>query len=224
MSIQSLLESRHSVRGFRDEPVDADLLQQVFSLAQRAPSNCNAQPWQVYVASGQARDTLARELQGTVMSGAKPNPKFVWLPRYEGVHRERQIGSAVALYSAMGIGRDDKVERQKAMLRNWDFFGAPHAAFFTMPLNMGEMGAVDLGIYAETLTLLLEEHGIACCMQGALGQFPGPIERFFGIPEDWGVLFGMSIGYADNEHPANRARTDRAALSEAVVFRDSVDP
>ena len=219
MSVQAILESRHSVRGFKTEPVDADLLKRVFALAQRAPSNCNAQPWQVYVASGDARDQLSRELRAQVMGGASPNPKFGWLAKYEGVHRQRQIGSAVALYGAMGIGRDDKLERQQAFLRNWDFFGAPHAAFFTMPLNMGEMGAVDLGIYAESLTLLLEEHGIQSCMQGALGQFPEPIEAFFGVPEGWGVLFGMSIGYADPDHAANQARTDRADVSDAVVFR-----
>ena len=220
MSVQAILASRHSVRGFKPEPVDAALLRRVFSLAQQAPSNCNAQPWQVYVASGSAREQLSRELQALIVGGARPEPKFGWLAKYEGIHRKRQIGSAVALYGAMGISRDDKLERQQAFLRNWDFFGAPHVAFFTMPLNMREMGAVDLGIYAETLALLLEEHGIQSCMQGALGQFPEPVEAFFDVREDWGVLFGMSIGYADPDHPANQARTDRADVSDAVVFRD----
>ena len=219
MSVQAILESRYSVRGFKSNPVDPALLSSIFQKAQLAPSNCNAQPWQTYVASGAARDQLAKELQAIVMSGAKPNSKFDWYPRYEGVHRERQIGSAVALYGAMGIGRDDKMARNMAMLRNWAFFDAPHAAFFTMPVTMGVMGAVDLGIYAEALALLLEENGIQCCMQGALGQFPDPIERLFEIPEGWGVLFGMSFGYADPGHAANGARTDRADLSDAVVFR-----
>ncbi|MEM6640081.1 MAG: nitroreductase [Pseudomonadota bacterium] len=219
MSIESILDARHSVRGFTDRPVDAELIKAVFAKAQRSPSNCNTQPWQVYVASGETRDKLAQSLQATVMSGNPPNPKFDWAARYEGVYRERQIGAAVALYEAMGIGRDDKMARNIAMLRNWDFFGAPHAAFFTMPVSLGVMGAVDVGIYAQTLSLLLEENGIQSCMQGALGQFPEPIESMFDIPEDFGILFGMSFGYVDPEHQANKARTTRVPAAEPVVFR-----
>ena len=219
MSVQSILETRYSVRGFKPEPVDSTLLKKVFEKAQLAPSNCNVQPWQAYVASGAARDQLSEDLKKAVMSGEGPKPKFDWSAKYEGVHRERQFGSANALYSAMGISREDKLGRNVAMLRNWEFFGAPHAAFFAMPLKMGVMGAVDLGIYAETLCLLLEENGIQSCMQGALGQFPEPVEKLFGIPEDWGILFGMSFGYADDAHDANSARTDRASIEDAVIFK-----
>jgi nitroreductase len=219
MSVLSILENRYSVRGFqKDKPVDEALLKTIFTNAQRAASNCNVQPWQSYVVSGEVRDMLSEALVKAVMSGNPPNPRFDWVTRYQGKHRERQFGSANALYSALGIEREDKMARNIAMLRNWQFFDAPHAAFFTMGLDMGVMGAVDLGIYAQTLALLLEENGIQCCMQGALGQFPEPVEKQLGLPEGQGILFGMSFGYADEEHPANAARTDRAELDDAVAF------
>ena len=53
-----------------------------------------------------------------------------------------------ALYGALGIAREDKRARQMAMLRNWQFFGAPHVAIFTMDKYLDIMGAVDMGIYA----------------------------------------------------------------------------
>jgi nitroreductase len=218
MSLVQLLENRYSVRRFKEKPVDQKLLKSIFAAAQKAPSNCNVQPWQVYVVSGEKRQTLAAELQKRVTSGQAPSPKFDWTVKYSGIHRERQFGSANALYSAMGIDRTDKSSRNKAMLLNWDFFGAPHGVFFTMPLDMGVMGAVDLGIYAQTLALLLEEKNIACCMQGALGQFPEPAEELLGIPEDYGILFGMSLGYEDVDASANKARTDRANFEDAVNF------
>lgn len=220
MTVLSILESRYSVRGFRKDPIDKDLLESIFKQAQMAPSNCNVQPWQTYVASGESRDKLSESLVKAVMSGNPPNPKFDWVTRYKGKHRERQFGSANALYSALGIAREDKMARNIAMLRNWQFFDAPHAAFFTMGLDMGVMGAVDLGIYAQTLALLLEENGIQCCMQGALGQFPDPVHEQLGIAEGQGILFGMSFGYADETHAANAARTDRAELDDAVQFFD----
>jgi nitroreductase len=55
-------------------------------------------------------------------------------------------------------------------------------------------------------------------MQGALGQFPEPAERLLEIPEDYGILFGMSLGYRDDNHPSNAARTDRASIEETVKF------
>lgn len=219
-SVSQLLASRYSVRSFENTPIEKALLTEIFTKAQQAPSNCNVQPWQVCVVSGDTLATLRDKFMATLMSGAKPNPDFNWMPQYQGVHRERQFGSANALYSALGIAREDKQARQMAMANNWQFFGAPHAAFFTMDKYLDIMGAVDLGIYAQTLSLLLAEHGIKNCMQGALGQFPDPVKEVLGLPEERGILFGMSFGYAKDDAPANKARTDRAPLEEATQFFD----
>lgn len=218
MSLTEILNTRYSVRAFKADPVDQTILEEVLTAAQRAPSNCNVQPWQTYVVSGAKKDELKKMLIGTVMKQQPPSPDFNWKVAYEGIHRERQFGSAAALYSAMGIARDDKMKRNMAMLRNWAFFDAPHVAFFTMDTYLDIMGAVDIGIYAQTLTLLLKEKGIDSCMQGALGQFPQPVHEFLQLPEGRGILFGMSFGYADENADANKCRTDRADLADAVTF------
>lgn len=218
MSVTTLLEKRYSVRAYKDTPISEELLQTVFKQAQQSPSNCNVQPWQTYVVSGAKKDALKDNLINAVMSGKTPNPDFNWLPKYEGIHRERQFGSANALYTSIGVNRDDKRGRQLAMIRNWSFFGAPHVAFFTMDKYLDIMGAVDLGIYAQTLSLILTENGISSCMQGALGQFPDPVKNALNLPEDRGILFGMSFGYADESSPVNNTRTDREDISNAVSF------
>jgi nitroreductase len=218
MSVIDVVQSRVSCRGFKSDPVDESVLRDIFTAAQQSPSNCNVQPWQVLVVSGKKKDELKNKLMQNVMTQGKPNPDFNWKVGYEGVHRERQFGSAAALYGAMDIGREDKTKRQMAMLKNWAFFDAPHVAFFTMDKYLDIMGAVDMGIYAQTLTLLLQEQGISSCMQGALGQFPDPVKAMFELPEERGILFGMSFGYSDETAPANAARTDREVLDSAVVF------
>lgn len=220
MNVTDIIAKRVSCRGFKKDPVDQALLEELFAKAQGAPSNCNVQPWQVLVVSGKKKDELKNKLIQTVMTQQKPNPDFDWEIAYQGIHRERQFGAANALYSAMGIEREDKQKRQLAMLRNWQFFEAPHVAFFTMDKYLNIMGAVDMGIYAQTLTLLLEEQGISSCMQGALGQFPGPVREMFDLPEERGVLFGMSFGYADDDNDANKARTDREELATNVLFAE----
>jgi len=220
MSLSQLLENRYSVRAFQDKPISQELLASIFQTAQQSPSNCNVQPWQVCVVSGKTKDQLKDDLLTAVMSGTPPNPDFNWLPSYTGAHRDRQFGSANALYSSIGVKREDKKGRQMAMIRNWQFFDAPHAVFFTMDKYLDIMGAVDLGIYAQTLSLLLSEHGISSCMQGALGQFPDPVKKALNIPEQQGILFGMSFGYEDENAAVNNTRTDREDVANAVSFFD----
>ncbi|MEO0974061.1 MAG: nitroreductase [Pseudomonadota bacterium] len=218
MTLQEILDSRYSCRSYLPTPVDANLIEQVFTAAQRSPSNCNVQPWHVLVASGEQKDQLREALVEEVITRQQPNPDFNWAVAYQNEHRERQFGAANALYGAMGIDRHDKPARQQAMLRNWQFFDAPHVAIFTLDKYLDIMGAVDVGIYAQTLSLLMVEAGLATCMQGALGQFPDPIKAQFDLPDERGVLFGMSFGYADQHAPANAARTTREPLQGCVRF------
>ncbi|RKZ99693.1 MAG: nitroreductase [Gammaproteobacteria bacterium] len=218
MSISELLQNRTSCRGYKNTPVSQEVLTQVFTTAQRSPSNCNVQPWNVFVVSGAKKEQLKGALIQEVLERQKPNPDFDWNISYQGQLRDRQYESAAALYSAMNIEREDKSNRQKALLRNWAFFGAPHVAIFTMDKYLTMTGAVDLGIYAQNLSLLLDEQGISSCMQGALNQFPDPLHQLLDIPSDKGVLFGMSFGYADASVDANSTKTDRVELDQAVTF------
>ena len=218
MSLTDILQSRYSVRGFLPKPVPQDELDAIFTAAQRSASNCNVQPWQTLVVSGEKAKAVSNAMLAEIMGGKAPYPEFEWNVKYANEHRTRQFGSANALYSAMDIAREDKAARNMAMGRNWQFFGAPHGIFFTMDKYLGIMGAVDLGIYAQTLSLLMKEHGIDSCMQGALGQFPAPVKEMFNIPDERGILFGMSFGYEDPDHAANAARTEREDLGVNVRF------
>jgi nitroreductase len=218
MSLTELLTKRSSIRAYNEEKIDSELLLEIFKKAQASPSNCNVQPWQTLVVSGEALKSLGKSLIQEVLSGKPPHPDFDWLPKYQDIHRERQFDSANTLYSAMNIDRTDKAARQQSMVRNWQFFDAPTAVFFCMKKYLGIMGAVDMGIYAQTVALLAQEAGISSCMQGALGQFPQPIREQFSIADDVGILFGMSLGYAKTNAPVNTAKTGRVELGQSVQF------
>jgi len=217
-SLTNILNTRVSSRAFLELPIEEKILQEVFTLAQQSPSNCNVQPWQSYVVSGEAKNKLQAALVNDVASGAQPQPDFEWGMNYQGVLRDRQHGAAHELYSAMDIERSDKPARQMAMLRNWTFFEAPHAVFFCMDKSLSNTGAVDLGIYAQTLSLLMAERGIASCMQGALGMYPNAVREQLQLPDNLGILFGMSFGYADPQGKANKAQTVREDLNTSVAF------
>lgn len=219
LSLESALRERRSVRGYLPDPVPDAVLREVFELAQTAPSNCNVQPWQVYVASGATRDELRRRFTEGVASGKAMTPDIGFLPALAGTHRTRQVECAQALYGAMGIARDDKAGRMRATLRNFELFDAPHVCFIGMDRAFGELMALDVGMYTQTLMLVMAAHGIGSCAQGSMGYYPQDVREVFGIEDNIAILFGISFGYEDTTVAANQARTVRAPLGESVVFR-----
>ncbi len=214
---KELVENRHSVRGFLPRAVDADSLQQVFTVAGRAPSNCNTQPWQAAVVSGERCDSL-RDRLSEAMSIGVMQMDFPYDGKYEGVYRERQIDSAQQLYGALGIAREDKAERGASFMRNFRFFDAPHVAFIFLPEPFGVREAADVGMYAQTLMLAMNAAGIACCPQTSLSFHCAIVREELALPEHYKLLFGISFGYEDTQHPANKATPSRAALADTARF------
>lgn len=215
---ESILTGRRSVRGYLPDPIPADTMASIFDMARAAPSNCNIQPWKVYVASGDARNELATQLYGAASMDEPPAPDFDMLHSYEGELRQRQVECAVALYDNLGISRVDKVARKQAMLENFRFFGAPHAAFITMPKGLTVFNGMDVGIYLQTLLLCMSRHGVASCAQGALALYPNIVKSSLAIPSEEGLLVGISFGYEDTEVPANKTITSREPVTQLVKF------
>lgn len=212
-----VVSQRRSVRGFLPQPVPRDLLNKVFELAQKAPSNCNTQPWQVCVLSGEKREAAATRLTQSIVSG-DVNTDFEYEGKYQGVYRDRQFDSAKQLYDAMGIAREDKAGRRQVFMDNYNFFGAPHVAFLFLPEPFGIREAADVGMYAQNLMLSLTAHGLASCPQTAISFDADGVREVAGINAKNKLLFGISFGYEDKNHPANDSRVGRAKLSESVHF------
>jgi len=216
-SVRQLLQQRRSCRAFLAEPVAEDRLRDILAPALRAPSNCNTQPWFLHVASGAALERLRERLPADFTAG-KLSLDFPYDGKYDGVFRERQYASAQALYSAMGIEREDRDARQQAFMRNFSFFDAPHVAFFFLPQGFSEREACDLGMFAQSVMLLLDEAGLGSCPQTALGFLADSIREELAVPAEQRLMFGLSFGYPDPDAPANRCATARAAADELIFF------
>ena len=217
-SLTEVIHKRRSVRGFLPQPVDPALLREIFAVAQRAPSNCNVQPWQVHVVSGAACEALRAELIAAASADEPFRADFAPGGRYPGAYRDREWDSALQLYGAMGIDRGDRQARREAFLRNFAFFGAPHALFLFLDAPFGVREAADCGMYAQTLMLEMAARGVASCAQGALSMYPDIVRRRLDVPETMRLLFGMSFGVEDSAAPANQARTGRLPVDQAVRF------
>lgn len=219
-TLEMLLRTRRSVRGFRPDPVPARLIQQAMAMAQQSPSNCNAQPWLVHILSGDALARTRTALRNAATSGGGASPDFPPTRDYPGVYRERRIDSAKALFAATGVTRGDDHARRRSLLRNFDFFDAPHAAFVFMPDWCGVREAADCGMFAQSLMLALTSLGLASCAQASLSHYAAPVRETLGIDAEQRLLFGLAFGYEDTAHPANATRTVRARVDQAIVFYD----
>lgn len=221
MKLIDAIYSRHSARGFLDKQVPQELLNRIFEIAQQAPSNCNVQPWKVYIASGELKDRLSKKMVENTAGGVAPNPDYPYRGNFEGEYRVRQVECAVALYNKMGIGRDDKEGRMRAILRNFEFFDAPHIAYIGMNPDFGTTVALDVGMWAQTLMLTLVAFGLHSCPMGTMRNYPDLVREAFDIQDDTRILFGLSFGYLDDSVPANETRTTRDDISANIVFKSS---
>lgn len=218
--LHQILSGRYSCRAYRPDPVPRTVLERAFAAAQRTPSWCNTQPWQVHVVSGPARDALADRLHALAAAGEPAEPDFPFPPGYEGVYRERRKVCGVQLYESLGIGRDDRARARAQALENFRGFGAPHMAFVTTEAALGVYGMLDCGLYLMSLMLCLEAEGVSTVAQAALASYPRCVREQFGLAPHRKLVCGLSFGYADEVAPVNGYRTARETQRDVVQWLD----
>lgn len=216
--LDALFAARHSCRAFRPDPVPRTIIQEIIATARRAPSWCNAQPWQLTVTSDDETDRFRAALQQEAASGT-PEPDLAWPTRYAGVYQERRRTCGWQLYEAVGVEKGDRVGSAQQMMENFTLFGAPHCAIVSSPADLGAYGAMDCGGFVTAFTIAAQSHGIASIAQAAVASYGPFLHAYFDIPEDRLILCGISFGYADTDHPANGFRTERAPISDIVDWR-----
>lgn len=214
-TLSTLLDTRFSCRAFLTKQVPREDIERLLKMGQRTASWCNSQPWQVHITSGDATERLREAVYAQATSG-QLDPDIPGPDEYRGVYAERRRGAGYALYNALGIARDDYQRRTEQMLENYRFFGAPHVAIITTDKALGVYGAVDCGGYVSTLLLAAEALGIAAVPQAAVAMTATALRRELNIGDDRDIVCAISFGYADEAHPANTCRTDRAELDDTV--------
>jgi nitroreductase len=219
MGVTEAVKARRSVRAFLDTPVSLPVLREVLELAARAPSGGNLQPWWIHVVTGEPLTRLRETMRQRVLTqGPDPAeyevyPANLWEP-----YRSRRYEIGEVMYAALGIERTDKLGRLRRFAENYQLFGAPVALFCFVDRRMGSPQWSDLGMYLQTLMLLLQERGIDSCAQEAWSAYNRVVSEFVQSPAEHMLFCGMAIGYADPDAAVNRLDTPRAPLDEFARF------
>lgn len=220
VSVSTAVAARRSIRRFIDRPVDLELLRDILDKARQSPSGGNVQPWHVSVLSGQRLERLKQETRVAMMKGqgAEPAEYDIYPAELSEPYWSRRKANGEALFGSLGIAREDKPARQQAVARNFELFGAPVGLFLHTPKYMGKPQWADLGIWLQTVMLLLVEAGLGSCAQEAWAHYPATVKRVAEIPDEHILYSGLAIGYPDPDAPVNSFPNARAPLEESVVF------
>ncbi|MRR50751.1 MAG: nitroreductase [Rhodocyclaceae bacterium] len=220
MDIQTAIASRRSLRGFLPTPVPRATLERLLSLAARAPSGTNTQPWRVHVLTGAARDALV----AAVCHAFDQEPdahrfEYDYYPNefFEPyLARRRKVG--FDLYKLVGIAKGDTAAMRAQHRKNFEFFGAPVGLMFTIDRRLAQGSWLDYGMFLENLMLAARGEGLDTCAQAAWAQFHRIVGAHLKLPENEMLICGMALGHADPAVVANQLATERAGLDEFVYF------
>ncbi|MDQ2780700.1 MAG: nitroreductase [Pseudomonadota bacterium] len=227
-AVDAAITSRRSVRAFLPTPVPRETIEQILSVASRAPSGTNTQPWKVHVLTGAAKDALVHDIQAAhddPAVAAQHKQQYDYYPtewRSPYIDRRRKVGWD--LYTLLGIGKTDKSRMHAQHGRNYGFFDAPVGLMFTIDRVLQTGSWLDYGMFLQNVMVAARGRGLDTCPQAAFMQFHRIISKHLQLPDEQMVVCGMSLGHADPDAVENTLVTEREPVSGFVRFLEAVSP
>jgi len=215
-TVADAVTSRRSVREFLDTPVPHATIERVLDQARWAPSGCNYQPWEAVVLTG----APLAALQEVLLAATADDPaEYDWAaPASHPEYQARLQGVGKAMYSALAIAREDKENRTDFVRANLVSFGAPVLLLCHFPKFMKEPQWSDVGMWLQTIMLLLRGEGLDSCPQEYMGNYGRTIKAHLGLPDDHMLFCGLAIGTIDDKAPVNHFARERVPLADQVKF------
>ncbi|MBB5499360.1 nitroreductase [Paraburkholderia sp. MM5384-R2] len=218
LSAVHAISGRRSIRRFMPDGIGEEVVRDILSLAARAPSGTNSQPWLVHVVTGAVKERLSTRVQEAAKRGMTtkeydyaPDP---WWEPY--LSRRRKVG--FDLYALYGLQRHDMKARAQAVLRNFEFFGAPVGLFFSMEKAMTHGSWLDMGMFMQNVMILARAFGLDTCPQQAWCEFGGLVRKELQIDDKYVMVSGMSMGVADPSAAENTLETERCSVEDFATF------
>ena len=223
ITVEEAIGGRRSVRAFLSKPVPRELVLRIISIAGRAPSGSNVQPWQVWVLEGAVKEVLAAELADRYDRGAVAAREYNYYPeKWREPYLARRRACGWGLYQTLGIGRADKDKMHAQHRRNFLFFDAPVGLIFSIDRDL-ELGSwLDYGMFLQSIMVAARQFGLETCPQAAFLIFYDVLQRRLGIPAAQQIVCGMSLGYPDPTATVNSFTPDRLRAEDFVSFVDAL--
>lgn len=212
------ITGRRSVRQFLGTPVPEGTVRDILKVASRTPSGTNIQPWHVHVVTGAARNRLSKAVLAAAEADDRSLEYEYEPPELSEPYLGRRRAIGYGLFAKYGIDRSDYPARKVAMLRNFEFFGAPIGLFFTMQRSMTLGAWIDMGMFMQSVMIAARGHGLETCPQQAWCNFGAIVHQQLCIPADHYLVSGMSLGHADPGAIVNSLVSSRIEIDEFAFW------
>lgn len=211
-TIHDALTNRRSVRKFTDKAVPADVIRKIAEDAQWTPSWANAQPWKLYVATG---DT-AHEIRKAYQSGSLPSGTD--LPSFRGEHwgtREQQNMG----HWGQQLRRFLSSDAYQFGEGQQNLFNAPTIAVITISKDAPVWEILDAGAFEQSLLLSAYNQGVDTIVAVAFVAHTAYLHKKLNIPDNEAIVMGIGMGYQTDDK-INQFRSDRVPLDEILTITD----
>lgn len=217
LSVSDAVLTRRAIRAFLPKAVELDTLTLVLEKARYCPSGSNLQPWRATILTGEPLRALQDKLARSVPQEPAEYP--IVPPGVPAEYSARTAALGAAQYAALGIARDDEDARTAFRRQNLVGFGAPVLLLCHLPRVMDRPQWSDVGMWLQTIMLLLREEGLDSCPQESLSNYARLIKEHIGVDDQTDIFFcGMAIGYRDHSAPINNFERPRIPLDHQVSF------
>lgn len=221
MEVLEAMRRRASTRAYLDKAVDRVTIETILDAARWAPSGVDAQPWRVAVLMGKTKQSLSDALLAARVAGEPEHPDYHYYPQqWQEPYKSRRLACGLALYQALGIGRDDTDRRLKSWNNNYRFFGAPTGLLFFLDRSLAQGSWVDMGMFIENVMLAALAQGLATCPQASIAEYPDIARKLLNISNSQALVCGMALGYADASAAVNNYRTAREAVNSFTTWHE----
>ena len=215
MDVHEALATRYSARAFLPKPVERAVIEAVLRDAERTPSWANSQPWDIFVASGEALERIRAGFAAAYEQGVQVDPEVPRPTAWSETAKKCTLELVTVQRS------EEYAEPFKDFVGlNRSFFNAPTVVFLCMDEVLGQWSLYDLGAYSQSLMLSATEQGLASIPAINLVLFPQIIREELQIPANLKIAIGVALGYADPDHGINSFRSSRRPFAEVVRFAE----
>jgi len=221
MELTQAIKGRRSVRKFKADKVPKEIIGDILTKAQWAPSWGNTQPWEFYVLTGKPLEEFRKE--NANLLGREPAAMTdVPMPDVWPEHMKKRYGEiGRLLFTALDIQRDDKEGRNRYYDEMARLFEAPCLIFICIPRDvLVEYAMLDVGLVLQTLCLLAHDRGLGTCIMAVSARNPQLLRKIASLRENKRIIIGVALGYPDEDAPINRFERKRAASEEIVHWID----
>lgn len=219
MELREAILGRRSIRNFLKKDVPEELIKEILTDSQWAPSWGNTQPWEIMVISGVPLEEFKHKNKEALFSGIKPKPE-IQMPEIFPAHlKHRYVAVGKSVLQSLSIDRKDLDGRLNYYGDMFFLFDAPLMVLFLLDKKvLLEYAMLDVGLCLQTLLLSAHDKGLGGIVLAASVNFPDILRSLFPIDADKTIVMGAVLGWPDRKAAVNCFERQRAGLDETVTW------